>query len=203
MLDRHAPEIPRLVELGGEWAAFRALPTGDWDRLAKALRSVRLSDDPFEERLELRRLADVSTDGHCDDLPARCRSVWSLFLHLADHNAGSGALLPAMVLVDCLAGHLGDSALAAELRRYNWRLAEKFEVTDLFEQARWRNEIKADDDDPDVVHLVFEVDPDPVDQAKVVLSHWLNWKGSGCSGPGSRSSSGTARTAPPVTSTTP
>ncbi|MCC8246741.1 hypothetical protein [Saccharothrix luteola] len=26
---------------------------------------------------------------------------------------------------------------------------------------------------PGAVDLVFEVDPDPVDQAKVVLSHWL------------------------------
>ncbi|MER5268410.1 hypothetical protein ABTZ99_40585 [Actinosynnema sp. NPDC002837] len=182
LLDPHAPEIAQLVELGDEWAAFRALPTGDWDRLAKALRSVRLSDDPFEERRELRRLADVATEGHCDDLPARCRSVWSLFLHLADHNAGPGALLPAMVLVDCLAGRLEDGALAAELRRCNWRLAEKFEVTDLVEEARWRNETKADGDDSDVVHLVFEVDPDPVDQGKVVLSHWLSWKGSGWHG---------------------
>ncbi|MCC8247680.1 VMAP-C domain-containing protein [Saccharothrix luteola] len=182
LVDPHSPETAQLVELGDEWVAFRALPTGDWDRLAKALRSVRLSDDPFEERRELRRLADVATDGHCDDLPARCRSVWSLFLHLADHNAGPGALLPAMVLVDCLAGRLEDGALAAELRRCNWRLAEKFEVTDLVEEARWRNETKADGDDSDVVHLVFEVDPDPVDQAKVVLSHWLNWEGAGWHG---------------------
>ncbi|WP_148088740.1 effector-associated domain 2-containing protein [Saccharothrix texasensis] len=182
LLDPNAPEVGRLVELGDEWAAFRALPTGDWDRLAKALRSVRLTEDPFEERRELRRLADVATDGHCDDLPARCRSVWSLFLHLADHNAAPGALLPAMVLVDCLAGRIEDSALAAELRRYNWRLAEKFEVTDLVEQARWRNETTTEGDDTDVVHLVFEVDPDPVDQAKVVLSHWLSWKGSGWHG---------------------
>lgn len=182
LLDPHTPELAGLVELGDEWAACRALPTGDWDRLAKALRSVRLSDDPFEERRELRRLADVATAGRCDDLPARCRSVWSLFLHLADHNAAANALPPAMVLVDCLAGRLGEDALAAELRRYNWRLAERFQVTDLVEQARWRNETKADGDDPDVVHLVFEVDPDPVDQAKVVLSHWLNWKGSGWHG---------------------
>ncbi|QQQ78763.1 hypothetical protein IOD16_10130 [Saccharothrix sp. 6-C] len=182
LLDPHAPEISQLVELGDEWAAFRALPTGDWDRLAKALRSVRLTDDPFEERRELRRLADVATDGHCDDLPARCRSVWSLFLHLADHNAGPGALLPAMVLVDCLAGRLEDGALAAELRRCNWRLAEKFELTDLVEQARWRNEAKIEGDEPDVVHLVFEVDPDPVDQDKVVLSHWLSWQSSGWHG---------------------
>ncbi|XVS66992.1 effector-associated domain 2-containing protein [Actinosynnema sp. CA-299493] len=182
LLDPNAPEIGQLVELADEWAAFRALPTGDWDRLAKALRSVRLSEDPFEERRELRRLADVATDGHCDDLPARCHSVWSLFLHLADHNAGPGALLPAMVLVDCLAGRIEGGALAAELRRYNWRLAEKFDVTDLVEQARWRNETTTEDDDTDVVHLVFEVDPDPVDQAKVVLSHWLSWKGSGWHG---------------------
>jgi hypothetical protein len=183
VLDPHAPEIVELIDLADEWAARRALPTGDWDRLAKALKSVRLSDDPFEERRQLRRLAAVATGGHCDELPVRCRSVWSLFLYLADHNAGPGALPPAMVLVDCLAGRLGDDPLAVELRRCNWRLAEKFEVTDLVEQARWRNETTtASDTEDDVVHLVFEVDPDPVDQGKVVLSHWLHWEGFGLHG---------------------
>ncbi|MEU4741997.1 hypothetical protein AB0G02_16250 [Actinosynnema sp. NPDC023658] len=190
VLDPHTPGISELVELSEEWAACRALPTRDWDRLAKALRSVRLADHPFEERRLLRRLADVATGGHCDDLPSRCRSAWSLFLYLAGHNTAPGALPPAMVFVDCLAGRIGDAALAGELRRYNWRLAEKFEVTDLVEQARWRTEpgdahagANADvDADTDVVHLVFEVDPDPVDEGKVVLSHWCHWKQSGWHG---------------------
>ncbi|MFT7838445.1 hypothetical protein Q5530_20085 [Saccharothrix sp. BKS2] len=182
VLEPHAPEIALILDLGDEWTACRALPARDWDRFAQVLRSVRLADDPAEELRLLRRLAAVASAGRCDDMPARCRSVWSVFLHLADHNAGPDALPPAMVFVDCLAGRVGDSALADELRRYNWRWAERFEVTDLVERADWRAEPGARQ--ADVVHLVFEVDPAPDDPEKVVFSHWRYWAGSDGSGPG-------------------
>ncbi|GAA1275380.1 effector-associated domain 2-containing protein [Saccharothrix xinjiangensis] len=177
VLEPHAPELDLLRDLADEWTACRALPTRDWDRLGRVLRSVRLAEDPAEERRLLRLLTRVACAGRCDDMPARCRTVWSVFLHLADHNAGPGALPPAMVFVDCLAGRVGDGALADELRRYNWRWAERFEVTDLVERADWRTGLN--DREVDAVHLVFEVDPDPEDPDKVVFSHWRYWAGSG------------------------
>ncbi|MEU4761909.1 hypothetical protein AB0H12_01565 [Actinosynnema sp. NPDC023794] len=181
VMDPYAPELTELGDLGDEWAACRALPIKDWDRMAELLKSVRLADDPFDERRELRRLAGVATDGHCDDLPVRCRSVWSLFLHLADHNARPGALPPAMVLVDRLARGLGDGVVAEQLLGCTRQLAETFGVTDLVEPDRWRT-ARASEGDGDVVHLVFEVDPLPAGEDEVVLSHWLHWEGHGWHG---------------------
>ncbi|ONI80410.1 hypothetical protein ALI22I_44610 [Saccharothrix sp. ALI-22-I] len=177
-LDPHTPELSELVLLGDEWAAARALPTRDWDKLRQALRSVRLTDDPGAERRRLRHLARVATDGKCDDLPAHCGSAWSAFLHLADLNAGPNALPPAMVFIACLADQVEDKALAEEFLRWNWRWAERFEVTDLVEHAHWRAR-SAPRDGAEVVYLVFEVDPDPADQHKVVLSHWRQWDAPG------------------------
>ncbi len=174
VLDPHAPELDELAELGDEWAAVRALPSHDWDKLRRTLRAQRLADDPVAERSRLRRFARLACGGRCDDLPVRCRSVWSTFLYLADLNAGPGALPPAMVFIDCLAGQVEDKATADELLRWNWRWAERFEVTDLVESARWRTD-PALKDDNDTVYLVVEVDPDPVDRDKVVLSHWRHW----------------------------
>ena len=176
-LDPHAPEVAEIAELADEWAAARALPTRDWDRLREVLRSVRLADDPALERRKLRHLARVATEDRCDDLPPRSRTAWSTFLHLADHNTGPGALPPAMAFVGSLADRVEDRALAEDLLRWTWRWAEWFEVTDVLERARRRP--GGEDGGPVDVFMIIEVDPDPADKRKFVLSHWEAWDGAG------------------------
>ncbi|CCH29660.1 hypothetical protein ABZ816_15065 [Actinosynnema sp. NPDC047251] len=177
VLDPYTPALDRLGELSDEWVAAKALPTRDWDRLREVLRSIRLAEGESAERRLLRELVRTSTVGKCEELPAGCRSTWTTFLYLANRNTSPNRLSPVMVFVAQLADRVADRAVAEELLRWNWRWAERFEVTDLMAADRRRPEL-AGHLRTDAVCLVFELDPDPVEPEKVTLSYWRHWAGS-------------------------
>lgn len=170
------PALPDLVSLQDEFAALRVLPSADLDQLRALLRAVRVADTEAEELRVLRRLARRATDGKLDELPSHCRSAWTSFLHLVDHNAVSTGLPPAMLFLAAVAGRMANPAIAAELNSWNQRWAGRAGVAAELRRATIP-ELPANGDSPATAYLVFELDPDPFDMDKVVLSYWRQWDG--------------------------
>ncbi|KAA2265117.1 hypothetical protein F0L68_05510 [Solihabitans fulvus] len=177
-LEPRAPECVVLSCLCDEWYAMKALPTEDWDRLREALLSVRLADEAADEMRVLRHAVRTATGSRVHELAAYCCSAWTGFVFMAGANAAPGGLPPAMIFLDCVAEQVADRSLASQLRRWNRRWAEKFEVTDRLDAAPWRS-TQEDAKQISVVYLVIQLDPDPTDRDQFMLTHWRQWDASG------------------------
>jgi hypothetical protein len=171
-VDPLAPELLELAHLCEEWQAAHTL-SDFWPEMRKTLPSVRLTDNPADELPLLRHLVATATGSRVQELPEQCTTLWRLFVYLIGANAGPGMPPPCMVLLDCIADRPDDPVLARSMRRWNLSLAAKWKVTELLDAGSWRP--MAHQDEKTDVHLVIQLDPDPVNRGEILLSHWRQW----------------------------
>ncbi|MGW3960927.1 VMAP-C domain-containing protein [Amycolatopsis sp. NPDC005003] len=171
-LEPDSPALTDLLALRDELTAAERVP--DLGHVLALLQPIRLANTDAGEQRALLGLARQATSDRFDELPPQCRSVRTMFLCLTDYNAPAGGPPPAMVFVAQVAGFLADREIAAELRRWNQRWAERTGMAEALRQAASR--VTAPDADRlATVRLVFEFDPDPFDDSRVMLSHWRHW----------------------------
>jgi hypothetical protein len=173
-LDPLAPELPTLHCLCDEWQAAHVYADDTWPDLRSRLHSIRLAgEDDLAELAELRRLAARATGARMVELPTHCANLWHVFVHLAGANTLPNALPPCMVLLECVAQEIGEPVLAAKLQAWNRRWAKALQLTDLLDAAPWR----AAERRPEVrdVALIIQLEPDPVDGNRILVSYWRQW----------------------------
>lgn len=175
LLQPDAPEVELLTHLCEEWHAVRAFPGADWAALRAALLQARLADSGAAGELRaLAGLARVATESRVQELPAHCRTIWDVFVYLAGANAAPEALPPSMVFLDCVANQVADPAVARLLRLWNRGWAREWKLEDKLDAAPWRP-VPQGQDRSRPVYLVIQLDPDPLDNTQLVLSHWRQW----------------------------
>jgi len=173
VLDRKAPEISLLRELGDEWEAMKAFPIEEWDSLRDALQLIHLTNDKRQEFRQLRGIVRMATGGR-SELPLHCVSAWDAFLYVAGANTAAKALPPAMIFLDCVAERTDDLDIVARLREWNRQWADKFALVDLLDEAPWRA-TRDSGTESDSVYLVIQIDPDPNNSDLFMISHWRHW----------------------------
>ncbi|WP_410597914.1 effector-associated domain 2-containing protein [Amycolatopsis sp. lyj-23] len=171
-LEPDTPALTELLALRDELTAAARVP--DLGHVLALLQRVKLADTEVEEQRALRGLFREATSNRVDELPPRCRSARTTFLYLTDFNAPAGGPPPAMVFVAQIADFLANREIAAELTGWNQRWAERTGTAEALRQASAQLR-PPDADRPTTVRLVFEFDPDPFDDSRVMLSHWRHW----------------------------
>lgn len=174
-IDPLAREVPELLRLSDEWQAAAVYADEMWPELRAALCSIRLTPvgDDRGELGALRRLVVTATESRIEELPPHCSTLWHVFVFLAGANALPGKLPPCMVLLECVAQELNDPALARKLRKWNRSRAEHWHFAELLDSAWWR--ATEPPNEPQDVHLIIRIEPDPAGSNRLLISHWRQW----------------------------
>jgi hypothetical protein len=174
-IDPLAREVPELLCLSDEWQAAAIYANDMWPELRAALSSIRLTPagDDRGELGVLRRLVVTATESRIEELPHHCSTLWHVFVYLAGANALPGKLPPCMVLLECVAQEIADPALARKLRKWNRTRAEYWHFAELLDSAWWR--VTEPLKEPQDVHLVIRIEPDPAGSDRLLISHWRQW----------------------------
>jgi hypothetical protein len=176
-LDTMMADGDEMAQLADEWHAHEALFGPDaadvtWAELRDALLPVRLTDSGADEAMAVCGLARVATDHRVEALPPHCDTVWSAFCYLVGANAAPNSLPPWMILLDCIAERLGtDPARARAIHRWIRAWARQWRVEDRLNEAPWRSS-RTEQERAAPTYLVIQIDPDPRDGNRIVLSHW-------------------------------
>jgi len=178
-LDPLAPELPTLLCLCDEWQAISIYGDDLWADLRSALPTIRLAggDEPRAELPVLRQLVARATGSRVMELPRHCTTLWHVFVHLAGANTLPGTLPPCMALLECVAQETADPALAQQLRQWNRKWAERWQLVDRLDATpllTGGQTVEVRD-----VYLIIQIDPDPIDDNQLLVSHWRQWDPAG------------------------
>jgi hypothetical protein len=173
LVDQLTPVLPELRHLCDEWQAAHTL-SDIWPELRGTLEPLKLTDagKATEVRM-LRKLAAVATESRLPELPPQCWTVWRLFVHLVGANAGPSGVPPYVLLLQWLGECVPDPVVASMIRKWCRGLATQWDVVDELDIALPGRAIHSDQPRP--VHLLIQIDPDPMDSDQLLVSHWRQW----------------------------
>jgi hypothetical protein len=98
--------------------------------------------------------------------------VWRLFVYLIGANASPGMPPPCLALLECVVDQVDNHVVARAMRKWHLSLKARWQVVDLPDIKSRRDRVNEENTD---VHLVIQLDPDPVNGDEILLSHWHQW----------------------------
>lgn len=101
--------------------------------------------------------------------PGEVRDAWDAFAALSDLNTPASGLPPALVFVELVAAK-SPQKLGDELRTWNAGQARRLQADTRLRELRAQPEPDAADDAR--LHLMIVVQPDGIDPARHIVSHW-------------------------------
>ncbi|MFC0439950.1 hypothetical protein [Kutzneria buriramensis] len=170
----HPSGIASLIDILAELEG----PT-DSVRLLRLLQSELDALDLFteEDLLPLRELLHgqpIDMDAIAAAFPlhmlAGQRDAWPTFLHLSGYNSGPDGVPPCMAFVERVADR-ADADVAAALRSWNDRMAERFALTTQLSTVR--RQTLPPGGGAAGIYLTMALEPDPLDSDIIRLSHWV------------------------------
>jgi hypothetical protein len=108
--------------------------------------------------------------GHGVQPLRREADVWEAVEYLLDLNAEPGGFPRLMKFIELLADQLGDTAVGADLRKWNDAQAQHLRQTVALGQHRAAVRARAGADQ--VLHLLIQIEHDGLDDDRFLVSHW-------------------------------